>query len=115
MTTGKTIALKQYAWPPRVHTCISVQGTTGPQGSGWVELEPRLMVVVTAANTDTTTVVNRLLPRMVNRPWPRRQEICLAGEMALREMGTDLTFHSVLIPVSSTKLLIISLKCQNRK
>ena len=44
----------QYAWPPHVHTCISVQGTTGPQGRGWVELEPRLVVVVTAANIDTT-------------------------------------------------------------
>lgn len=84
--------MKQYAWPPHVHTCISVQGTTGPQGSGWVELEPRLVVVVTRANIDTTTVVTRPPPR-------REKEIYLAGEMTLMEMGADLFFHSVLISV----------------
>lgn len=83
--------MKQYAWPLHVHTCISVQGTTGPQGSGWVELEPRQVVVVTTANIDTT---------MVNRPLPKREkEIYLAREMTLMEMGADLFFHSVLIPV----------------
>lgn len=41
-----------------------------------------------------------------DRPLPRREKgICLAGEMALMEMGADLAFLSVLIPVSSTKLL----------
>lgn len=98
--------MRQYAWPPHAHTCISVQGTTGPQRSGWMEPEPRLVVVVTAANIDTT---------MVTSPLPRREkEICLAREMTLGEMGADLTFLSVLIPVSSTKLTI-SPKCSNRK
>lgn len=96
--------MRQYAWPPHVHTCITVQGTIGPQGSGWVELEPRLVVVVTAANTDTATMVTRPLPR-------REKEICLAREMTLMEMWADLAFLSVLIPVSSTKLLTISRKC----
>ena len=83
--------MKQYAWPPHVHTYISVQGTTGPQGSGWVELEPGLVVVVTTVNIDTTT--------MVNRPPPRREKIYLAREMTLMEMGADLFFLSVLISV----------------